>query len=156
MAGAMRKVGEYLGLVEQAEFDEEFETVEPQPTTAAPAVSQRASVARLEDRRPTPTVAPAQSELQLARIESVTPRTYNDARTVGEHFRSGVPVIMNLSEIAEGDAKRLVDFAAGLVFASHGSINRVTSKVFLLSPEHVAVTDEDKQRIAAGGFYNQS
>lgn len=176
MAGAMRKVGEYLGLVEQAEFDEldEDGPYEPEPaprkqtapraaraqalaTTQAPAPA-RTSVARLEDRRPAPAPAPepVESELSLARIENVTPRTYNDARTVGEHFRSGVPVIMNLSEIAEDDAKRLVDFAAGLVFASHGSINRVTSKVFLLSPPHVAVTDEDKQRIAAGGFFNQS
>ncbi len=86
----------------------------------------------------------------------MTPRTYNDARTVGEHYRSGVPVIMNLSEIDDDDAKRLVDFSAGLVFAAHGSINRVTAKVFLLSPENIVVTDEDKQRIAAGGFYNQS
>ncbi len=63
---------------------------------------------------------------------------------------------MNLSEIDDDDAKRLVDFAAGLVFAVRGTINRVTSKVFLLSPENVEVTDEDKQRIAAGGFYNQT
>ena len=97
-------------------------------------------------------VEPAPS--MLARIETVTPRTYNDARTVGEHYRSGVPVIMNLSEIDDDDAKRLVDFAAGLVFAVRGTINRVTSKVFLLSPENIEVTDEDKQRIAAGGFYN--
>jgi cell division inhibitor SepF len=42
------------------------------------------------------------------------------------------------------------------VFAVHGSINRVTAKVFLLSPENISVTDEDKQRIAAGGFFNQN
>ena len=98
--------------------------------------------------------APAPSD--LARIETVTPRTYNDARTVGEHYRSGVPVIMNLSEIDDDDAKRLVDFAAGLIFAVHGTINRVTAKVFLLSPANVTVSDEDKQRLASGGFYNQS
>jgi cell division inhibitor SepF len=67
-----------------------------------------------------------------------------------------VPVIMNLSEVDDDAAKRLVDFAAGLVFAVHGSINRVTAKVFLLSPENISVTDEDRQRIAAGGFFNQS
>ena len=50
---------------------------------------------------------------------------------------------------------RLVDFAAGLVFSAHGSINRVTAKVFLLSPAGIEVSDEDKQRIAAGGFYDQ-
>ena len=164
MAGAMRKVGEYLGLVEQADFDE----YDDEPTTSVPATredvphepAQRrpAVVASIDDHRraaPRPTRQEA-SAAAMARIETVTPRTYNDARTVGEHYRSGVPVIMNLSEIDDDDAKRLVDFAAGLVFAVHGTINRVTSKVFLLSPVNVEVTDEDKQRIAAGGFYNQS
>ena len=92
----------------------------------------------------------------LSRITTLHPRTYNEARTIGEHFRDGVPVIMNLSEMDDNDAKRLVDFAAGLVFAVHGSIERVTSKVFLLSPPNVTVAAEDKQRIAEGGFFNQS
>jgi len=158
MAGAMRKVGEYLGLVEQAEFDEEFDD-EPMPREREPerrpAVVRSGTVANLEEhRRPSRPVSVPTSD--LSRIETITPRTYNDARTVGEHYRAGVPVIMNLSEIADDDAKRLVDFAAGLVFAAHGSINRVTAKVFLLSPSNVEVTDEDKQRIAAGGFYDQS
>ncbi|MRJ77791.1 DUF552 domain-containing protein [Aeromicrobium sp. SMF47] len=175
MAGAMRKVGEYLGLVEQADFDDEldedFDTPEQgsrqpvarqsvthQPATRQPAVVRPAPVASIDERRrtePRPERR-ASTPSDLARIETVTPRTYNDARTVGEHYRSGVPVIMNLSEIDDDDAKRLVDFAAGLVFAVHGSINRVTAKVFLLSPENIMVTDEDKQRIAAGGFFNQS
>ncbi len=63
---------------------------------------------------------------------------------------------MNLTEMDDVDAKRLVDFAAGLIFGLHGSIERVTNKVFLLSPEHVEVTAEDKARIAGGGFFNQS
>ena len=158
MAGAMRKVGEYLGLVEQAEFDDEYDD-EPMPREREPerrpAVVRSGTVANLEEhRRPSRPVSVPTSD--LSRIETVTPRTYNDARTVGEHYRVGVPVIMNLSEIDDDDAKRLVDFAAGLVFAAHGSINRVTAKVFLLSPSNVEVTDEDKQRIAAGGFYDQS
>jgi cell division inhibitor SepF len=77
-------------------------------------------------------------------------------RTIGEHFRAGTPVIMNLTEMDDTDAKRLVDFAAGLIFGLHGSIERVTNKVFLLSPEHVQVTAEDKARIAESGFFNQS
>ena len=91
----------------------------------------------------------------MSRIITVHPRTYNEARTIGEHFRDGVPVIMNLSEMEDVDAKRLVDFAAGLIFGLRGSIERVTSKVFLLSPPNVNVTAEDKERIA-GGFFNQS
>ena len=92
----------------------------------------------------------------LSRIETITPRNYNDARAIGEHFREGVPVIMNLSDIGSDEAKRLVDFAAGLSFASYGSINRSTANVFLLSPENIPVSEEDKAAIAAGGFYNQS
>lgn len=160
----MRKMGEYLGLVEQADYDEyddEPSVVVPverevEPRQARPAVT-RGPVANLDEHRHEQrrqrAVAPVHS---LARIETVTPRAYNDARTVGEHFRDGVPVIMNLSEITDSEAKRLVDFAAGLVFSAHGSINRVTAKVFLLSPAGIDVTDEDKQRIAAGGgFYDQ-
>ena len=90
------------------------------------------------------------------RITTLHPRTYNEARTVGENFRDGTPVIMNLSEMDDSDAKRLVDFAAGLTFGLHGSIERVTPKVFLLSPHNVSVTAADKQRIVEGGFYNQS
>ena len=49
-------------------------------------------------------------------------------------------MIMNLSEMDDADAKRLVDFAAGLTFGLHGRIERVTAKVFLLSPHNVTVT----------------
>ena len=91
----------------------------------------------------------------MSRIITVHPRTYNEARNIGEHFRDGTPVIMNLSEMEDSDAKRLVDFAAGLIFGLHGTIERVTSKVFLLSPQNVKVAAEDKERIA-GGFFNQS
>jgi cell division inhibitor SepF len=90
------------------------------------------------------------------RITTLHPRTYNEARTIGEHFRDGTPVIMNLTEMGDPDAKRLVDFAAGLVFGLRGTIERVTQKVFLLSPANVDVTAEDKARIAEGGFFNQS
>ena len=96
------------------------------------------------------------SEREPYRITTLHPRTYNEARTIGEHFREGTPVIMNLTEMDDTDAKRLVDFAAGLVFGLHGSIERVTQKVFLLSPANVDVTAEDKARIAEGGFFNQS
>ncbi len=118
---------------------------------AAP-VAAAATVTELESRRP---VSPAPRTADISRIITVHPRTYNEARTIGENFRDGVPVIMNLGDMEDADAKRLVDFAAGLIFGLHGSIERITSKVFLLSPHNVNVTVEDKERIA-GGFYNQS
>ncbi len=104
---------------------------------------------------PEPAPAPAAAP-QPYRITTLHPRTYNEARVIGERFRDGLPVIMNLTEMDDADAKRLVDFAAGLSFGLRGSIERVTAKVFLLSPQNVDVTAEDKARIREGGFFNQS
>jgi len=98
---------------------------------------------------------PAEEE-QRYQITTLHPTTYREARTIGEHFRDGVPVIINLTEMDEGDARRLVDFAAGLAFGLRGTIERVTNRVFLLSPANVQVTAEDKAKIAEGGFFNQS
>jgi cell division inhibitor SepF len=98
----------------------------------------------------------AVEEDQRYQITTLHPTTYREARTIGEHFRDGVPVIINLTEMDEGDARRLVDFAAGLAFGLRGTIERVTNRVFLLSPANVQVTAEDKAKIAEGGFFNQS
>src|SRR5699024_10222515 len=95
----------------------------------------------------------------LRRITTVHPKSYNDARTIGEAFRSGVPVIMNLTGMSDADAKRLVDFAAGLVFGLHGAIEKVTAKVFLLSPAHISIAGETQaapKAEAQRDFYNQS
>ncbi|UGY90869.1 cell division protein SepF [Streptomyces gobiensis] len=207
MAGAMRKMAVYLGLVEDDGYDgrgydpdDEFEP-EPEPerdrrrhqthqpshevqgeepvrVVHPPAQREReqspalvgesgrvgriAPVSSITPDRPSleksaPVIMPkVVSEREPYRITTLHPRTYNEARTIGEHFREGTPVIMNLTEMDDTDAKRLVDFAAGLVFGLHGSIERVTQKVFLLSPANVDVTAEDKARIAEGGFFNQS
>lgn len=88
-------------------------------------------------------------------ITTLHPTTYREARIIGERFRDGVPVIINLTEMDEPDARRLVDFAAGLTFGLRGSIERVTNRVFLLSPANVQVTAEEKAKIAEGGFFDQ-
>ena len=167
---AMRKMGVYLGLLEDA--DGEYADVEPgygegqydEPVRRDEPAPASRPVANLAERRRPAAAAPAQraphpgatSVAPLSRITTLHPRTYNEARVIGENFRDGVPVIMNLSEMDDTDAKRLVDFAAGLVFSVRGTIERVTNKVFLLSPPNVSVAAEDKQRIAEGGFFNQS
>jgi cell division inhibitor SepF len=104
----------------------------------------------------TPPRRTAVEAVDAYRITTLHPRTYNEARTIGEHFRDGIPVIMNLTDMDDADAKRLVDFSAGLVFGMHGSIERVTNKVFLLTPANVEITAEDKSTIAESGFFNQS
>lgn len=179
MPGAMRKLGLYLGLVEGNEhprdrrYADEYEDGyddparredydEPEPARSgqrsAPA-THRAFDARLASLdtagvRAVPAPAPAYADPQ--RITTLRPRTYNDAREIGQQFRDGTPVILDLSEMDDVNAKRLVDFSAGLIFGLHGRIERVTNKVFLLSPEHVEVTAEDRARIVEGGFFNQS
>jgi cell division inhibitor SepF len=169
MAGAMRKMGIYLGLVEDderrgevADYEEYDEYTEAE---VVPARRERYSRGWDDaDSRPVPTHSGSYREPLYRdtpeepsyRITTLHPRTYNEARTIGEHFREGTPVIMNLKEMDDADAKRLVDFAAGLSFGLRGSIERVTNKVFLLSPQNVHVTAEDKARIAEGGFFNQS
>jgi cell division inhibitor SepF len=104
----------------------------------------------------TPVHQRAADDDQRYQITTLHPTTYREARTIGEHFRDGVPVIINLTEMDEGDARRLVDFAAGLAFGLRGTIERVTNRVFLLSPANVQVTAEDKAKIAEGGFFTQS
>jgi cell division inhibitor SepF len=91
----------------------------------------------------------------LARITTLQPRSYNEARTIGERYRDGVPVIMNLTDLDDAAAKRLVDFAAGLAFALRGSIDKVTSRVFLLTPADVEVSADDARRLAERGLIRQ-
>jgi cell division inhibitor SepF len=173
MAGTMHKMAVYLGLVEDdpryddgydsyEEYEDEYgEPAEPADQEADRPVAHGRSEFLMD---PAPPVAPRASThvpgpshaTDLARITTLHPRTYNEARTIGEHFREGTPVIMNLTEMVDSDAKRLVDFAAGLIFGLHGSIDRVTNRVFLLCPANVEVTAEDKARIAERGFFNQS
>ena len=174
MAGAMHKMAVYLGLVEDdPRYDdgydsyEEYEDELAEPAEAAePEADHPPARGRGEflmdpappaPRTSTSTHVPGPSHAaDLARITTLHPRTYNEARTIGEHFREGIPVIMNLTEMVDSDAKRLVNFAAGLIFGLHGSIDRVTNRVFLLCPANVEVTAEDKARIAERGFFNQS
>ena len=158
MAGAMHKMAVYLGLVEDdRQYDDGYDAYEEYPEYDEEAEGSQAQANLLPG--DLGTVRPSGVTVQatdLTRITTLHPRTYNEARTIGEHFREGTPVIMNLTEMVDSDARRLVDFAAGLIFGLRGSIDKVTNKVFLLSPANVEVTAEDKARIAERGFFNQS
>jgi cell division inhibitor SepF len=162
MPSAMRKMAVYLGLVEdehryQEKYDSygEYEDYEEPPVSEGTGETEPPTGRDDYGGYQVPEWHPQQTA-DLASITTLHPRTYNEARTIGEHFREGTPVIMNLTEMVDSDAKRLVDFAAGLIFGLRGSIERVTNKVFLLSPANVQVTAEDKARIAERGFFNQS
>ncbi len=165
MASAMRKMAVYLGLVEDdSRYDEQYQDeygadeyeeygAEFIDQSDSREVIRHAEAGKLPEHEPP---AVTMQTTDLARITTLHPRTYNEARTIGEHFREGTPVIINLTEMVDSDARRLVDFSAGLIFGLRGSIDRVTNKVFLLSPANIEVAAEDKARIAERGFFNQS
>lgn len=180
MSSPLRKVALYLGLVDDGSDDgisPDNQTVAPvNPAPVRPSVTPVAKSGgsrffgsrSSSESAPTPvepaprfraveTVTPVyREEPAVAQIITLVPHSYNDARMIGEHYRDHTPVIMNLTDMDDADAKRLVDFAAGLVFGHRGSIERVAAKVFLLLPPNVKVSAEDKSAAAEASFFNQS
>lgn len=120
-----------------------------------PVREERPAVAAVP---PAPAAVPEQRDRAAAAPASITtlhPRSYTEARTIGERYREGVPVIMNLTDLDDATAKRLVDFAAGLVFALRGGFDKVTNRVFLLTPADVDVSADDARRLAERGAFRQ-
>jgi cell division inhibitor SepF len=159
MANAFRKAANFLGLVDDEENGlstpvvAQTESRFSRPLRSAPvAVAQTPSYLQSA---PTPS-AIANANVVVDHIVTLHPRMYSDVRGIGEHYRLGQPVIMNLSDMEESERKRMIDFASGLVFGHYGSIERVTSKVFLLTPPNVKVSNEDKTAAAQASFFNQS
>ena len=159
----VRKLAVWMGLVEDGRYvDDDQRDAEGEELTSDVYVDDEpgqevSKVSQLPTRRPAPLAPVASKEVaDISRIVSVRPRSFNEARVIGENFRDGIPVIMNLSELEDGEDKRLVDFAAGLIFGLRGNFERISSKVFLLCPHNLVVGPEDKERIASGGFFNQS
>ncbi|MFC9425199.1 MULTISPECIES: cell division protein SepF [unclassified Streptomyces] len=144
--GSVRKASAWLGLVEDNDeryYDDEYaEGAESGETW------------RSEPRMRVAPEAPAQE--QDRRIATVSPESFRDARAIGELFRAGTPVIMNLTSMDPADAKRVVDFAAGLIFGLRGSIDRVATRVFLLSPADTEIVSGDAVGRPQDGFFNQS
>ena len=133
----LRSTGAWLGLVEH---DDEPIYAEPPPGEAYDDEDQPAGQEAL-----TP-------GFQIAAVE---PQNFGDARTVGEYFRQDVPVIINLHGMDGPDAKRIVDFASGLAFGRRGSIERLSSRVFLLLPPGGSIV-KGHGPLAEEGFFNQA
>ena len=163
MAGALRKTMVYLGLAEDEGryYDEAYDEYDTDEATYDAEETREpreraAEVTPLSNRRSVAQVVRTPEASGMSRITTIHPRTYNEAKTIGENFRDGTPVIMNLTDMDDADAKRLVDFAAGLVFGLHGAIERVTAKVFLLSPSTVEVHAEESAAAPGRTLFNQS
>ncbi|MGD9484445.1 cell division protein SepF [Streptomyces sp. TRM70308] len=147
--GSVRKASAWLGLVDDSEmryYDDDY-AEGPEPGDAA-------REAWVTDPRIQATAESAQDA--GTRIATITPDGFRDARTIGELFRDGVPVIVNLTTMDSGDAKRVIDFAAGLTFGLRGSIERVATRVFLLTPDAYQIVNGEQRRPTRDGFFNQS
>jgi cell division inhibitor SepF len=145
--GSVRKASAWLGLVDDTNDDERYYDDDY-------AESQETGDAWVTD--PRVRVASEAAENRSRRIATVTPDSFRDARAIGELFRDGVPVIMNLTGMEASDAKRVVDFAAGLIFGLRGSIDRVSTRVFLLTPADTEIVSGEAMRGPSDGFFNQS
>ena len=182
MAGVFRKTMVYLGLMEPGDeaydddvYVEHYEDPEPVAVrrlgpddprdvrrgyAADPRGGSHGSLALRPDTRTRVDddafARASEPVTPTYKITTFQPVAYNDIQKIGERYREGFPVIMNLTEMDDKSAMRLIDFASGLIFGLHGTIEKVTNKVFLLSPSNVEVSAEDKARIREGGFFNQS
>lgn len=161
MASTMRKMMEYLSLAEpHDEYEDEVaapaEAREERRSDVGDGQHRRESQEHRAPVTPISSAAAYQSESapveDLRRIVTVHPSGYNEARVIGESFRSGTPVIVNLTGMAEPDAKRMVDFCAGLVLGLRGTMERVTNRVFLLSPASVEVGGGHERDLASPLF----
>ena len=148
MSNALKKAAIYFGFAEEDELtqdDRPDERVEEHDRAPQPQPRERVQEPR---RAPVTKLRASQKVNDMSEILTVHPRQYKDAKPIAEAFRDGTPVIINLSQMTDGDARRLIDFSAGLTQGLEGRIERVTTKVYLLTPEHIAVSggrgiDED-------------
>ncbi|MFD5896052.1 MULTISPECIES: cell division protein SepF [unclassified Streptomyces] len=143
--GSVRKASAWLGLVEDNDeryYDDEY--------------SEGAENNDTWKTDPRVRIAAESAPEQERRIATVSPESFRDARGIGELFREGVPVILNLTAMEPADAKRVVDFAAGLIFGLRGSIDRVATRVFLLTPADTEIVSGESQAHQRDGFFNQS
>ncbi|MGK2854561.1 MAG: cell division protein SepF [Microbacteriaceae bacterium] len=152
MANPLRNAMVYLGLADE---DSEFEAAAPVRQTQLPERDHTVRAGAVTPLRRAP--APRQGASEMNEILTVHPRQYKDAQVIAENFREGIPVIINLSQMSEPDARRLIDFASGLSMGLYGRIERVTSKVFLLSPAHVAISgDQSHSDDVDASFFSQT
>ena len=141
MAGFMKNAMSYLGMTDVVDDDDPVLDEEPAESSfdsdhsVTPMTSNASSGTSGASRESSTSPFPG----RVSRITTIHPKTYDEAQMVGRALRDGVPVVLNLTGVPEAVAYRIVDFSAGVVFGVRGSIERVTPRVFLLSPANIKV-----------------
>ncbi|KAB7785738.1 cell division protein SepF [Bifidobacterium cebidarum] len=155
MAGFMKNAMSYLGMSDVADDDDEFveeeeEQQKPQPKPTFDSDHTVTPMAQTSTTTsPSAKTTPFQGGGRVNRITTIHPKSYEDAQLVGRALRDGVPVVLNLTGVSEAVAYRIVDFSAGVVFGVRGSLERVTPRVFLLSPAQVNIKVEEPANTAS-------
>lgn len=76
-------------------------------------------------------------------IFTIDAKSYSDAKEIAAYYREGITVVVNMADLTEPEARQLRDFMLGLQHALQGHMRRVTAKVFILTPNHIDVNDEE-------------
>jgi cell division inhibitor SepF len=154
MAGVWKKTLNYLGLVEEdEEFVDDIPEAEPAPVRRMRPQAVREVPAETEG--VVRTIASPRPATMTSTIHKSEPKRFNEAREVADRYKEGTAVIMNLQGTDDAIARRLVDFASGLVYGLDGKIELIANRVYLLTPANVEVSAEEREQIAGGAFYNQ-
>jgi cell division inhibitor SepF len=138
----------------EEDIDDIFGDEEPAP--------RRGRVREAEEPTPAPrrgrrrSAQPAGNGGGVSSMHVVTPRSFNDAQQVADEFKRSKPVIINLQSTDRELSKRLIDFSSGMTYALGGGMQRISQGIFLLTPQNVEVSAEEKARLLEGGFFNQS
>ncbi len=166
-----RKAAVYLGLVDDDEDeayeleDDGYEQIErPVRAPARPAASEPPvrTVREPQLQDPGPNLRVAAGATSVGAVRAVAPATsvhvldpkgFNDAQQVGDRLKAGTPVILNLQGLDRELQRRLIDFSSGLCYALSGTMSKAAEQVFLLTPQNVEVSDDDKERLRNQGLY---
>jgi cell division inhibitor SepF len=164
----------YFGLAEEESRYRDDPEMEPEPEAELEdRYRERPNVRRLQSRRrrdeiddifaepearggrETRILRPVENGQSGVQVHLVIPKNFNDAQQVADRFKDSVPVILNLQASDTDLSKRLIDFASGLTYALDGGMQRIADKVFLLTPQNVEVSAEERARLVEKGFFNQ-
>lgn len=93
-------------------------------------------------------------ESPQVKMHIVEPRTFSEAQSIADKFKGDTPVIMNLTATPPDVAKRLIDFASGLTYGLEGGLQKVSDRVFMLTPANVDVSAADRRRLKDKGLFS--
>lgn len=94
----------------------------------------------------TSTPEQAQKDSTGGKMILLEPRAYSESQQIADYLKSRNTVVVNLKRVTSEQAKRIVDFLSGTIYAIGGDIQKIGGGIFLCTPKNVNVegkiTDE--------------